>query len=108
MINLGQTWAHTAIVTVADACGRSMTLLDAAYALDELAAGRAPDRARLLTGAVALDSVCAQGTAADRDLLDAAAELHLVAAGATVDLTKHGRARAAAWAAAVRRLGTGD
>jgi hypothetical protein len=85
-----------------------MTLLDAAYALDELAAGRTPDRARLLAGALALDSVRVEGTAADRDLLDAAAELHLVAAGATVDLTRHGRARAAAWAAAVRRLDTRD
>ena len=28
-----------------------MTLLDAAYALDELAAGRTPDRERLLAGA---------------------------------------------------------
>ena len=81
-----------------------MTLLDAAYALDELAAGRAPDRARLLAGSRALDSVRGEGTTADRDLLDAAAELHLVAAGATVDLTKRGRARAAAWAAVVRRL----
>jgi len=79
----------------------TMTLPDAAYALDELAAGRTPDRARLLAGALALDSA-----AADRDLLDAAAELHLVAAGATVDLTKRGRARAAAWAAIVRRLNT--
>jgi hypothetical protein len=81
-----------------------MTLLDAAYALDELAAGRTPDRARLLAGSLALDSVRAKGATADRDLLDAAAELHLVAAGATVDLTKRGRARAAAWAVVVRRL----
>jgi hypothetical protein len=86
----------------------NMTLLDAAYALDELAAGRNPDRERLLAGALALDSVRVAGTAADRDLLDAAAELHLVAGGGTVDLTKNGRARAAAWAAAVRRLSTPD
>jgi hypothetical protein len=77
-----------------------MTLLDAAYALDELAAGRAPDRRRLLAGSLALDSLRAER--ASRDLLDAAAELHLVAAGATVILTKRGRARAAAWAAEVR------
>lgn len=82
-----------------------MTLLDAAYALDELAAGRAPDRTRLLAGARALDSVRVQGAPADRALLDAANELHLVASGGTVDLTKRGRARAAAWAEAVRRLG---
>jgi hypothetical protein len=82
-----------------------VTLLDAAYALDELAAGRTPDRARLLAGVQALDSVRVEGTPADRDLLDAATELHLVARGATVDLTKRGRARAAAWADAVRRIG---
>lgn len=81
-----------------------MTLLDAAYALDELAAGRRPDRARLLAGMRALDSVRVAGAPADRDLLDAAIELHLIARGATIDLTKRGRARAAAWAAAVRRL----
>jgi hypothetical protein len=83
-----------------------MTLLDAAYALDELAAGRSPDRARLLAGARALDSVRVTGEPADRDLLDAANELHLVAGGATVDLTRRGRARAAAWAEAVRRINT--
>jgi hypothetical protein len=84
-----------------------MTLLDAAYALDELAAGRTPDHARLLAGALALDGLRVEGTATDRDLLDAAAELRLVAAGATVDLTKRGRARAAAWAAEVRCLSSG-
>ena len=56
-----------------------MTLLDAAYALDEFAAGRTPDRGRLLAGVRALDAVRAEDTAAVRDLLDAAAELHLVA-----------------------------
>jgi hypothetical protein len=81
-----------------------VTLLDAAYALDELAAGRAPDRARLLSGAQALDNVRVEGGPSDRDLLDAANELYLVAGGATIDLTKRGRARAAAWAEAVRRV----
>jgi hypothetical protein len=81
-----------------------VTLLDAAYALDELAAGRTPDRARLLAGARALDSVRVEGAPGDRDLLDAATELNLVAGGATIDLTKRGRARAAAWADAVRRI----
>jgi hypothetical protein len=79
-----------------------MTLLDAAYALDELAAGRTPDRERLLAGAFALDKACKEFM--DRDVFGAAAELHLVAAGGTVNLTKHGRARAAVWAASVRRL----
>jgi hypothetical protein len=84
--------------------GALVTLLDAAYALDELAAGRIPDRARLLEGVRALDGVRVKGVPADRELLDAATELHLVAGGATVDLTKRGRARAAAWAEAVRRI----
>jgi hypothetical protein len=39
---------------------------------------RTPDRGRLLVGARALDEVRVQDTAAIRDLLDAAAELHLV------------------------------
>jgi hypothetical protein len=81
-----------------------VTLLDAAYALDELAAGRAPDRARLISGARALDNVRVEGVPADRELLDAANELYLVADGATIDLTKRGRGRAAAWAEAVRRI----
>jgi hypothetical protein len=56
-----------------------VTLLDAAYASDEFAAGCTPDRGRLLAGARALDEVRVENTAAVRDLLDAAAELHLVA-----------------------------
>jgi hypothetical protein len=83
-----------------------MTLLDAAYALDELAAGRTPDRARLLAGARALDGVRVEIGPDDRELLDATNELYLVAGGATVDRTKGGRARAAAWADAVRRIGS--
>lgn len=81
-----------------------MTLLDAAYALDELAAGRIPDRTRLAAGARALDGVRMTETPIDRALLDAANELHLVLGGATLDLTKNGRARAAAWAEATRRM----
>lgn len=81
-----------------------MTLLDAVYALDELAAGRAPDRMRLLAGARALGGLRVTGSPADRALLDAANELHLVASGGTIDLTKSGRARAAVWAEAVRRI----
>jgi hypothetical protein len=80
-----------------------VTLLDAAYALDELAAGRTPDRARLLAGVRALDKVRVEDTSAVRDLLDAAAELHL-AAGGQVNLTDIGRARSKVLAAAVRRL----
>ncbi len=79
-----------------------MTLLDAAYALDELAAGRIPDRARLLAGAQALDRVRVEATFADRDLLDAAAELHGAVKG-VLDLSENGRARSQVLAAAVRR-----
>jgi hypothetical protein len=81
-----------------------VTPLDAAYALDEIAAGRTPDRARLLAGVRAFDKVRVEETAAVRELLDAAAELHLVADGGTVDLTKNGRDRSKVLAAAVRRL----
>ena len=70
-----------------------MTLLDAAYALDEFSAGRTPGRGRLLAGVRALDEVRVEDTAAVCDFLDAAAELHLVADGGTVDLTKNGRPR---------------
>lgn len=81
-----------------------MTLLDAAYCLDELAAGRIPDRTRLLTGALALDTLRLKG-GADRDLLDAAAGLETLATGGTLDLSEAGQARAAFLAAAVRRAG---
>jgi hypothetical protein len=81
-----------------------VTLLDAAYALDELAAGRAPDRTRLLAGVRALGSVRMTETTLDRARLDAEIELDLVLNGGTIDLTKNGRARAAAWAEAVRRM----
>ena len=56
-----------------------MTVLDAAYALDEFSADRTPDRGRLLAGVRALDEVRVEDTASVRDFLDAAAELHLVA-----------------------------
>jgi hypothetical protein len=81
-----------------------VTLLDAAYALDEIAAGRMPHRARLFAGVRALDKVRVEETAAVRELLDAAAELHLVADGDMVDLTQNGRARSKVLAAAARRL----
>ena len=77
--------------------------LDAAYALDQIA-GRTPVRARLLAGVRALDKVRVEETAAVRELLDAAAELHLVADGDMVDLTQNGRARSKVLAAAARRL----
>ena len=78
-----------------------MTLLDAAHSLDEIATGRQPDRARLLAGALALDTLRLQGRA-DRDLLDAGAGLEILATGGSLDLSAAGRTRAAALAAAVR------
>lgn len=80
-----------------------MTLLDAALALDDLAAGRVPDRPRLLAGALALDTLRLKG-AADRDLLDAGAGLQILATGGVLDLDTQGRSRAAQLAAAIRRL----
>jgi hypothetical protein len=56
-----------------------VTLLDAAYALDEFSAGPTPGRGRLLAGVRALDEVRVEDTAAVRDFLDAAAERYLVA-----------------------------
>ena len=77
-------------------------LLNAARVLEDQAAGRVPDRARLLSGALALDALQWSGEA-DRDILDAAAGLKRLATGGALDLNDAGRARAAALAAAVRR-----
>jgi hypothetical protein len=62
-----------------------MSLADAAYALDEQTAGRTPDHHRLLAGAIALDTLTREGDA-DRDILDAAAGLKLVAEGGALVL----------------------
>lgn len=80
-----------------------MSLADAAAALDDLAAGRTPDRTRLLCGALTLDALRLRGEA-DRDILDAAAGLEILATGGTLDLDDTGRARAAHLASAVRHL----
>jgi len=76
-------------------------LLDAASVLDDQASGREADRARILSGALALDTLCRDGTA-DRDILESAAGLQLLAAGGSLDLDETGRVRAARLAAAVR------
>jgi hypothetical protein len=81
-----------------------MTIADAVYALGEQAAGREPNRARLLAGALALSKAVAHGIA-DRDVLDAAAGLELVATGRSFTLDEIGRRRAAALAETVRALG---
>ena len=79
-----------------------MSLLDAAYCLDELAVGRTPDQARLLAGALALHSRRLMG-AANQSLLDAGAGLEALASGGTLDLSEDGQARAAVLAALVRK-----
>lgn len=55
-------------------------LLDAASVLEDQASGRVPDRVRVLSGALASDALCAEGVT-DRDILDAAARLQLLATG---------------------------
>jgi hypothetical protein len=76
-------------------------LAAAAAALDDLAAGRVPDRARLVAGALALDTLRWSGVS-DRDILDAATGLTTLKTGGTLDLDEKGRARATALAGAVR------
>ncbi len=76
--------------------------IDAAEVLDAQAAGVTPDRLQVLSGALALSTLCMRGTA-DRDLLDAAAGLDALATGRKLELNAEGRARAAKLAARVRR-----
>jgi len=78
-------------------------LLDAASVLEARAAGRLPDRAQLLAGALALDTLC-RAEVVDRDLLDAAADLQMLVNGRGPDLDAAGRARAAHLAEAVRKV----
>jgi hypothetical protein len=78
-------------------------LLEAAYALDELAAGRPPVHERLVAGALALDTLMRQGRL-DRDLQDAALGLKTLATRGSLELDARGRARAARLAQAVRAL----
>ena len=78
------------------------SIFDAVDALDALAAGDAPDRLQVLSGALALNTLCMRGTS-DRELIDAAAGLDALATGRKLDLDEVGRARAATLAARVRR-----
>ncbi len=64
-----------------------MTLLDAAYCLDERSVGRTPDRDRLLAGAIALHTRRLLGTT-DQNLLDADAGLEALASGGKFDLSE--------------------
>ncbi len=76
-------------------------LEDAALALDCLARGEVPDRALVICGALALDTVV-RWTLPGRDLLDAAAGLNVIASGGNLDLDAVGRLRARELAGAVR------
>lgn len=78
-----------------------MSLVDAAYALDELAGGRMPDQARAVNGLRALDPLLLQGS--DPELHDAAAMLEAFLATSMIALTVWGRSRAAQLAEAGRR-----
>jgi hypothetical protein len=70
---------------------------------DDLAAGRVPDSTALLVGAQALARLSASAPA-DRDLLDAAHGLKMLATGGTLELDEAGRVRAKTLAARLRKL----
>lgn len=72
-----------------------MSLLDAAQVLDDLANGREPDRAKLIAGALALQTAVLREEEVDRDFLDAEAGLRTLAEGGMLDLDADGRSRAA-------------
>jgi hypothetical protein len=76
-------------------------LLDAAYALDEQAAGRNPELSRVLFGAITLDTLFRRG-ALDTDLQDAALCLERVVTEGSWHLDARGRAHAASLAAITR------
>jgi hypothetical protein len=78
-------------------------LLEAAYALEEQAAGRVPVRERLVAGALVLDKLRQRGQL-DRELLGAAHGLNIVATGGTLELDSKLRQRAGVLARAVRAL----
>ena len=78
-----------------------MSLLDAALVLDDLAAGRTPERSMLLAGALALDTLIRRGQATS-EMKDAAAGLEAVATGGDMELDASGRKRAALLAIAIR------
>jgi hypothetical protein len=76
-------------------------LLDAAYALDEQAAGRRPELSRLLSGAITLDTLFRR-RGLEPDLQDAALDLGRAATEEKYHLDAKGRARAADLAASMR------
>ena len=84
-----------------------MRLVDAADVLDDLAAGRPSDRAKLIAGALALQTLVRQGRAS-RDILDAAAGIETVATGGILELEASGRERAVRLAIVVRNVAGND
>lgn len=84
-----------------------MSIVDAADVLDDLAAGRTPDRAKLIAGALALHTIVQQGRAS-RDILDAAAGIETVATGGILELEASGRERAAVLAIVIRNVAGND
>jgi hypothetical protein len=79
----------------------NISLLDAADVLDAIASSRAPDKATVLSAALAVDTLSREGQG-DRDLLDAAAALKILATGGTLELDDAGRLRAAQLASHLR------
>jgi hypothetical protein len=76
-------------------------LLDAAYALDEQAAGRSPELSRLLSGAITLDTLFRRG-ALQPELEDAALDLGRAVIEGKYHLDAIGRTRAANLAVSMR------
>jgi hypothetical protein len=77
--------------------------VDAALCLDALAAGKTPERARIIAGALALDTLVTW-CGAERDIRDAAAGLSILACGGSLDLDAAGQVRASRLADAVRSV----
>lgn len=78
-------------------------LLDAAYALDEQAAGRNPELSRVLSGAITLDTLFRRG-ALDPDMQDAALCLERVVTEGAWHLDAGGRSRTASLASMTRKF----
>jgi hypothetical protein len=78
-------------------------LSDAVYSLEEMAQGRPPEKARLLAGALAVNTIILRGRA-DRDVLDAGAGLEALAKGEEFELDEIGRKRALHLASVLSKL----
>ena len=80
----------------------SIDLQEAAAVLDALAAGDIPDKSAVVNAALILSSYC-QRTHPDRDMLDAARGLELLASGRELNLDAVGCERARKLALIVRK-----